>query len=440
VIAEPAATPDPGSRYLDPAIETMARPELEALQTERLLERLPQVYEHSALMRSVWQAAGISWRDITSLEEFSKLAPFVDKDRIRQFRADHADPVGGLLCVPHAHIAVLGSSSGTSGDPTPLPQQANGPLVVGLARDFWEAGARPGDYVANAQFTYRSSHAIERFERIPVVPIFLDQGTEDLEALFDASVRFRPTVLYVVNNLLIAAIDDYGTRSGRDPAEVLASYKAVIFGGEPLSDRSRALLARWGLRAPQMTALGDVCGAIECREADGCHTWEDLALVEHLQLDSTTPAADGERGELVVTSLTEWVAPLIRFRSGDIVELTRRPCGCGRTHARIKVLGRTGDEIVIDGRSILPRDVWPAIEAVPATAAGLFQLIRRERHSDRLRIRVGYRGTSMAAGLAADVASSVEDRLGLVPEVELVPEAQLLRLGPPHKIPRVSAV
>jgi phenylacetate-CoA ligase len=439
--AAPAGTAgaDLSSRYFEPDLETMARSELARLQEDRLLDLLPYAYERSALLRWRWQAAGVEPRDVRSMEDFVALAPFVDKDDIRAFRQTHDDPFGGMLCVPPDALWVMGSTSGTSGDPTPLPQQRESPFVVGVARDFWEVGARPGDVVANVTVMFRVAHGIERFERLVLSPIFINQGPDDTAAFIEGCRRFRPVVGYVLNNLSIGVMASYEEATGDDLAEAFASCEGFIIGGEPLSERTRDACDRWGVRCHEMTTLGDVCGATACREGAGMHAWEDLALVEHLQLDGTDPAPDGGRGELVVTSLTDRTGPIFRYRTGDVVELTREPCACGRTHARLWVIGRRGDEVVVDGRSILPRDVWPALEALPDTPAALFQLIRPQRECDVLRIRVGHADREPRARLAEDLADLVEAQVGVRPVIQLVPEEVLLRQGPPHKIPRVSA-
>jgi phenylacetate-CoA ligase len=93
---------------------------------------------------------------------------------------------------------------------------------------------------------------------------------------------------------------------------------------------------------------------------------------------------------------------------------------------------------VVGGRTVLPLDVWPAVEAVDDCAAGLFQVIRQSRETDVLRLRVGYAGSPNLATLQADVRASVAAAVGVEPDVELVPNESLLRLGPPHKIPRVA--
>jgi phenylacetate-CoA ligase len=202
-----------------------------------------------------------------------------------------------------------------------------------------------------------------------------------------------------------------------------------------LGPRARRLVDSWGLELFDHTGVGDVGAATECREHNGCHVWEDTALIEVLDPDGDEPVADGERGELVSTTLMNLVSPLVRYRSDDLVRFTREPCACGRTHGRVWPLGRKSDEVVVDGRSVLPLDVWPAIEDVPETAAGLFQVVRPQRELGRLRLRVGY--ARVGPGLQGRVEDAVEAHLGLRPDVELVEQEVLLRQGPPHKIPRV---
>ncbi|HYH73360.1 MAG TPA: hypothetical protein VD764_09075, partial [Nocardioides sp.] len=94
----------------------------------------------------------------------------------------------------------------------------------------------------------------------------------------------------------------------------------------------------------------------------GLHFWEDDTLVEVLDPEGTEPVGDRERGELVATALVNRTTPLIRYRSDDIVRLTRVPCPCGRTHAKLWPVGRKGDGVEVDGKKILPIDVWSAVD------------------------------------------------------------------------------
>jgi phenylacetate-CoA ligase len=105
---------------------------------------------------------------------------------------------------------------------------------------------------------------------------------------------------------------------------------------------------------------------------------------------------------------------------------------------RLWLAGRLGDEVVVNGVSILPRDIWTAVEEVPETAAALFQIIRPQRELTELKLRVGYDGEPDLADVARRVADQVEARIKVRPEVELIPNSELIKLGPPHKIPRVA--
>ena len=108
-----AARHAPGRRYFDEAAETRSRADLEVLQLERLQRMLPHAYEHSPLVRSVWEAAGVHPRDISSLDDYFERAPFIDKSMIDDWRGVRGDPWGGLLCLPDSELTTILSSSGS---------------------------------------------------------------------------------------------------------------------------------------------------------------------------------------------------------------------------------------------------------------------------------------------------------------------------------------
>jgi phenylacetate-CoA ligase len=433
--------PPVDSVYFDTEYETMPRPQLEARQEALLLEMVPYAYEHAPLIREAWKAAGVHPRDIRSLADFRERAPFVDKNALRRFRDERSDPYGGLCAVSPDELTAVMSTSGTTGDPTLVPEKWGGgggrPAII--TRDFWGMGVRPGDHLALVLFTFRGP-TYGLFQGLGTIPILFDFDPQEMARFCDLSLRYRPTGLYNFGSVLINAVRESCEQRGLDPADVFASYKGVVFAGEPLSPRARRLAESWGVELFEHTGIGDVTAAFECHAHDGLHVWEDTALVEGIDLDGDGPAASEDRCELAATSLFNRTAPLVRYRSDDIVRITREVCACGRTHARVWPIGRKGDEIVIDGKPVLPIDVWGAVESVDACAAGLFQVIRTGPKADRLQLRVGYApGYGHEIGPVGDaVRGAVQDALGLVPEVELVPEAELLRLGPPHKIPRVA--
>src|SRR5437879_4264812 len=417
----------------------MARDRLDALREEKLLgDIVPWAWKRSALVREAWGAAGITAGDVQTMDDFHEKARFVDKEAIRSFRTRHRDPYGGLLCIgldTKGVFSAVFSTSGTTGEPTPAPYAGRGPSM--LTREFWEIGGRPGDYFTYMLFTFRGPAIHDTNRGIGATPIFLDHHPDDVAQLVRLSRELRPTGWYSLSGPLILAIESHTAETGVDPAEAFASYRGVVYAGEPLGARARQVVEGWGLELFVQTAVGDVGAATECRRHDGCHFWEDTAFIEVLDPDGTNPVPDGERGELVSTTLIDKVAPLVRYRSDDLVRVTHDPCACGRTHGRVWPLGRKGDEVVVDGRSVLPAELFAPIESVPATKAGLFQVIRPARNLDRLRLRVGWTGAGQRAAVAHRVADAVSTAVGVTPEVELVTYDALLRQGPPHKIPRV---
>jgi phenylacetate-CoA ligase len=430
-------------RYFEPDAETMPRDQLEKLQEEKLLgDLLPWAYKRSPLIRATWEGAGVTIDDITSMDDFRAKVPFIDKDAIRRFRDGSNDRYGGLLCVDPLRsggpFTAVFSTSGTTGDPTLVPSVTSGPSI--LTREFWEMGCRPGDYFVEMLFTYRGPGIHQTIRGIGATPVFVDHSPFEFANVYRLSRELRPTGWYTMSGPLILALEQMAPSMGIDPVDMFASYKGVIYAGEPLGARARALLESWGVNFFVHTGVADVGAATECREHDGCHIWEDIAVVEVLDPDGDEPVADGERGELVGTTLVDKIAPLVRYRSDDLVRVTRERCVCGRTHARMWPVGRKSDEVVVGGVSVLPGDIWPAIECVPETSAALFQVIRAGRELDRLRLRVGYasEGPHGLAHLRDRVVDAVEATVGIAPDVELVPNEELLRQGPPHKIPRVT--
>ena len=425
-------------RFFDPEIETMPRRALEQLQLGRLLATVRLAYDKAPLVRRKWDAAGVRPEDIRSLADFSRLVPFITKDEIREFRQETGDPFGGVLCVETSELRCIQGTSGTTGDPTLISRRdLKAPLMEsGLSRSFWDMGLRPGDYGIVINTTMRGS-TMSPLVEFGMIPIVLDHDPREIPRMLELIRVYRPKLLSILSNPLLIALEQFERETGIDLAAVFAPMKAILWGGEPLGARGRKLTERWQMNIHEIVSVGDSSITIECSSHTGAHAWEDEVLIEHLDPQTLEPALDGTFGELVVTPLQNGVDPLVRFRSEDLVWLTRERCRCGRTHARYKVQGRTGDEVVVDGRYILPRDVWPAIEAVEETSAALFQIVKPQRVMERLWLRVGYAGNPDLV----DVLRRVEREVGSILEVpciiELVPNADLLKLGPPHKIPRI---
>ncbi len=429
-------------RMLEPSIETMDRAALVSYQEQRLLETLDYVSVHSPFFADMWSGAGMEAATISSMAEFRHRVPLVDKAAIRRFRESHHDALGGLRRMEH--VATLSSSTGTTGDPLVLPSgHGYGALDGGgLARDWWEIGVRPGDAVAFMLFTFRGPAWLTP-HALGASCVLFDHHPAEFARWIRASLELRPTLLYLLSGPLVMALaymEEAGMLSA-DLTDVFASYEGIIIGGEHLGIAARSDLERWGAQPFLHTAVGDVGSATECREHDGLHFSEDAILVEILDPRGTEPVAEGEVGELVATTLLPRNGnPLVRYRSEDLVRASTQPCRCGRTGMRLWPVGRKGDEVMVEGRPVLPLDIWRVIESVPECRAGYFQIIRTAAEMPVLRLRIGRDPASSdrnGPAIRSDLVDAVASELGVAPEVELVDNEELLRQGPPHKIPRV---
>lgn len=428
------------TRYFEPEIETMPRDQLRALQTDKVLAQIERTATYAPLYQELWKNAKVSIGDITSLDDFAAAIPLIDKDLLRSYRATTGDAYSGLLSIPEREMTRVGFGSGTTGEPIYFPERYHVRPYISqfTARDMWEMGLRPGEYMTWMGSTYRSpwftcAHAVG------AIPIFCDHSPDELTQMIELSRALGPTLIYSLSNPLVIGLERLADKY--DLREAFATYKATVFAGEPLSPRKRELLASFGITEVfDMSAAGDMLSVFDCREHAGFHLWEDAVLGEVIDPESLEPVGDGEVGELVVTALANDVAPFIRYRSDDLVRWTSEVCGCGRTHGRFVVLGRASDQVIVEGRSILPAEITRLLETIPATSAGLFQVIRPQRELPRLRVRVGYAeaGSGSSTALRDQIRELLKSSLGVETDIELISNDELLKLGPPHKIPRVT--
>jgi phenylacetate-CoA ligase len=414
-------------RFLEPAIETLPRPELTRLQEKRIIELVDYAWSNSAFYRQHWSQAGVSPADITSIQDFVDRIPAMSKSDVQAYRDRTGDPYGGLLCVDPAELTSITSTSGTTSLPEPIPEiwTQTPPLPTVSARDLWEIGVRPGDRVIIPTGTMRN-YFDDFLHQLGVVPLFIDtwvgEGERILQAIEHYQVAYMQFMLPIV-------MEFERLESTYDMRAMLSSLKGAAFAGQPLgkvlTDKIRN---EWGVDLYAYTSAGDTGTAWEGREHDGYYLWEDTVFAETFDPVTGDPAADGALGELVATDLDNWASPYIRFRSGDLVRLTRQPGPHGRTHSRIWVAGRKGDETVVAGTAILVADVWEALETIPELSEGIFQIVRAAESMHRLRVRAGYAAdrTADKAELLLRATATLGERLGVDVDVELVTSDDLL--------------
>jgi len=427
------------SRFLQPEIETASRVEIEALQETRILALVRYAWANSAFYRDHWSRAGVHPSDIKSLHDFTTKIPTFEKADTQAFRDRTGDPFGGLLCVPLEELTSCTATSGTTADPELIAESWNvaPPLPMVTARDLWELGLRPGDRVLIPAGSFRNFWD-EFFGLMGVVPIFIDAWIGQGESVLRAIENYRPVYMQLH---LQAILEFERLEASYDLRSLFSSMKGVAFAGQPMGQvLARKVREEWGLEVFKYTSAGDTGTAREHKEHDGYTLWEDTVFAECLEPDSNTGVPDGEVGELVATDIDNLAGPLIRYRSGDLVRLSREPVASGRTHARQWVVGRKGEETVVAGRAIVVSEVWAAVEELPELSDGMFQIIRHSPRIERLRLRVGYatERTTDLADLELRLAMHLEDRLQVPCELELVSVDELLkRTSSVAKFPRV---
>jgi len=342
------------------AAERASRDEIMALQRERLARSLRHAYDNVPHYRRAFDAAGVHPSDFRDLPDLAKF-PFTTKQDLRD------NYPFGLFAVPRERIARIHGSSGTTGKP----------IVVGYTRadlDMWAevmarsiraAGGRPGMMVHVAYgyglFTggLGAHYGAERLG-CTVVPMSGGMTERQVQLITD----FRPDIIMVTPSYVLAILDGFRAR-GLDPRG--SSLRFGIFGAEPWTNAMRQEIEQaFALDATDIYGLSEVIGpgvAQECVETkDGLHVWEDHFLPEVIDPVTGAVLPDGERGELVFTSLTKEAFPVIRYRTRD---LTRLLPGSARPGMRRmeKVTGRSDDMIILRGVNVFPTQIEEALLA-----------------------------------------------------------------------------
>ncbi|MET7773944.1 phenylacetate--CoA ligase family protein [Nocardia sp. NPDC005366] len=398
--------------FLEPDVETASRETIRADQERRVLELVRYAWDNSPLYRELWGAAGVSPDDIRTLDDFTNKIPTLTKADIQAYRDRTGDPYGGLLCVAPEDLTSVTTTSGTTSVPELLPEIWSDapPLPAASTRDLYAHGLRPGDRVVVPVGTFRN-YWDEFYQALGLVPVFADSWLGQGEFLLRAIREHKAAYMQVH---LPAILEFEKLESKYDLREAFASVKFFAFAGQPMGAAlKRKVTEDWGVRIVTYTSAGDTGTAWEGPDLDGFQLWEDMILPEVLDTVTDQQVGDMEVGELVATDLDNDVAPYIRFRSGDLVRVTRNPATTGRTHARMWFSGRRGDETVVAGKAIVVGDVWRLVESLPELSDGMFQIIRSSTPMARLRLRVGY-----APERTVDIAD-LERRLTEVLETEL---------------------
>lgn len=415
--------------YYQPEIECAAPETIRARQDECLRDTVRRVYESVPYYRRLMERRGVTPGDVRGVDDLPKL-PFVTKDDLRE-----AYPYG-MLARPLSDCVRIQSTSGTTGK-----------RVVAFYTqhdlDLWEdccaraivAAGGGKDDVVHVCYGYGlftggpglngGSHKVGSL----TLPMSSGNTERQIQFLCD----LEATILCCTPSYAAYLGETINEKGLRDKLKL----KAGIFGAEAWSEEMRRDIEKsLGIKAYDIYGLTELSGpgvAFECSEQSGMHINEDHFIAEIIDPETGQPLPEGERGELVFTSITKQAFPLIRYRTRDICVLSRKACACGRTHVKMsKPMGRSDDMLIVKGVNVFPSQIETVLinKGYPAN----YQIIvNRVKNSDTLDIHVEMTSEMFSDSMSAvaarekELVEALKSMLGIYAAVKLVAPKTITR-------------
>ena len=343
------------ANYYQPEIETAPYEKIRELQNEKIVKQVRHVYENVAYYRDLMDKKGVKPEDIKGIDDIKKL-PFLTKADLRE-----AYPYG-LLGTDLKNCVRIQSTSGTTGK-----------RVVAFYTqkdvDLWEdccaraitAVGGTSEDVCQVCYGYGlftggpglngGSH------KVGCLTLPMSSGNTERQIQF----------MMDLGSTIICCTPSYAAYIGETLAEQGYTpqdnkLKAGIFGAEPWTEEMRRNIEKsLGIKAYDIYGLTETSGpgvAFECSEQTGMHINEDHFYAEIIDPETGEVLPEGEKGELVFTSLDKEAFPLLRYRTRDICVLNRKKCSCGRTLIKMsKPMGRSDDMMIIRGVNVFPSQI-----------------------------------------------------------------------------------
>lgn len=341
--------------YYQKEIETMPIAEMKKLQSEKLVKQVKHVYENVPYYRDLMDKKGVKPEDIKGIEDLH-LLPFLTKADLRD-----AYPYG-LLAKPLEDCVRIQSTSGTTGrrvvafytqHDIDLWEDCCARAIVavgGSKKDVCQVAYGYGLFTGGPGLN-GGSH------KVGCLTLPMSSGNTDRQIQF--MMDLGATIICCTPSYA-AYIGETLKEKGYKPQDI--PLKAGIFGAEPWTEEMRKNIENTlGIKAYDIYGLTETSGpgvAFECSEQTGMHVNEDHFIAEIIDPETGEVLPEGEKGELVFTSLDKEAFPLLRYRTRDICVLSRKKCSCGRTLIKMaKPMGRTDDMLIIRGVNVFPSQI-----------------------------------------------------------------------------------
>lgn len=427
--------------YWDEQIETISRHELNQLQLERLKEIVRFAYENSPYYKRAFDQAGVSPDDLQTLADLQKF-PFVDKATERETQGV-GSLLGEMCAVDESEVVFVSASSGSTGVPTlsPFTKTDFDEWQDVQSRLFYQAGMRKTDrYVHALNFTlFVGGPDVIAAQNLGALCIWA--GTIPSDRLLFILKEFQPTVIWTTPSYAWY-LGETAKKAGIDPAKDLAINKIIVAGeaGGSIAATREAIETLWDAELYDFYGISDIFGACAgmCEAKSGLHIAEDHILVETVDIETGELLPDGAQGELVFTTLRKHARPMIRFRTGDIGYVDKSVCACGRTHARIHIVGRKDDMFIVSGVNVFPSDIEFVVRGLAGITGEYIIRVYEKNYTSKFSLEVEKANDNNESdeALALRVSDAIKARLGVKPEKVIVhPDGTLPRAT--HKAKRL---
>ena len=411
------------TQYYQKEIETASREEILAIQNEKIVKQVQYVYDNVPYYRALMDEKGVKPEDIKSVEDIKKL-PFLTKDDLRE-----AYPYG-LLGTDLKNCVRIHSTSGTTGRRVVAfyTQEDIDIWEECCARAIVAAGGTDEDVVqvCYGYGLFTGGAGLDGgSHKVGALTLPMSSGNTDRQIQF--MMDMNATVLCCTPSYA-AFIGETLAEKGYKPED--NKLKAGIFGAEPWTEEMRQTIQNsLGIKAYDIYGLTETSGpgvSFECEAQTGMHINEDHFYAEIIDPETGEVLPEGEKGELVFTSLDKKGFPLLRYRTKDICILSRKPCSCGRTHVKMtKPLGRSDDMMIIRGVNVFPSQIEAVLlkEGYPPN----YQIVvDRVNNTDTFDIYVEF-ANEMFSDRISDVQAlekklngAMRSMLGIGPKIHLV--------------------
>ncbi len=412
-------------------IETMSRQEIEAIQLERLKHQVQYCMDNVPFYHKRLTEAGVTADKIKCLSDVQYI-PYTTKTDIRD------NYPYGLFAVPMKDIVRIHASSGTTGKPT----------VVGYTRhdlDVWSdcvarlcaaVGVNDND-IAQISFGYGLftgalglHYGLEKLG-CAVIPISSGNTKKQAMILKD----FGTTVLISTPSYAMY-MSEVAHECGISNEEL--KLRIGLFGSEGCTDALRDKIELgFGLFSTDNYGMSELQGpgvSGECEYRCGLHFAEDHFLPEIINSDTGEVLPRGEKGELVITTLSKQGFPLLRYRTKDITRIHYEKCRCGRTHARMeKVQGRSDDMLKIRGVNVFPSQIESVMANIDGISPHYELILTRKNYTDYLEVRIEINDESLLENFAdlerkqKEAVDKLKTVLGIQAKVTLVAPRSIQR-------------